>query len=304
MIAGQKLILLCGMWRIVLVFSFALFLVCGPVYSATMKVAVVAFDSITKSAAENNFGRIVSEKLSLAAVQSGSFSVVERHMVDQVLSEMEYGNSGLSGSNAQKIGTLVNADYVMLGTVAQLGSELDIVVKVVAVESGEIVLAENGYAQASLKSVAVVTNEIVERMSRIISGESAGSSTKSIVVNSKINDFLAELFDCYLQNDMDILRKYYADVVMFFDQGQLSLEKIIAEKKKYLRRWPRRESQIYNLKVVKGEDGVFRVNYNMHWRVSNESRSLSGTLEAELVVAEQNGVLRVVGENSRVLTRD
>lgn len=291
------------MKRLLGVFCMA-FILCvsaAVVSAAPIRLAVLRFDSITQQAQKDNIGRIVSERMISAAVKSGFFQVVERHMIDQVFSEMEFGETELSGTNAQKLGFMLNAEYVLLGSVSQLGGELNIEARLVQVSNGSIILAENGYSRASLSQITEAASGVMDRIVRLLRKDDSGEDDLQ-----QVNAFLNKLFVLYLRNDMDVLRQYYADPVAFYGQGNWPLDKVIKEKKRYVKRWPRREGQIYNLRVSPQGNGTYLVTYEMRWKVSSPARkkTRSGTLEARLRLKKEGGSIKVVGESSKVLSRD
>jgi len=276
-----------------------------------MRIAIVAFEAITEDARRNNKGRIVAERLTTAAVKSGLFEVVERHMVEQVFSEMEFGNAKLSGTDAQKLGHLLEAQYVLLGTVAEFGGELSIDSRLVQVRDGAIVLAESISATPSLIGIIQAATTLMDRMVQVIAPSRDTGSVDAFpsytVPNTRalILEFLEKLFALQQTNDLDSLARLYGDPVLFYDQGEISRERIIREKRAYMKRWPRRSHQVYDLRISDTDrPDVKRADYNMRWRVSNDERTLSGTLSAWLLLEVQDGRVHIVGESSKVTSRD
>ena len=285
-----------------------------------MCIAILSFDAITEDAKRDNKGRVVSERLTTAAVKSGLFDVVERHMVEQLFSEMEFGESELSGPAAQKIGHLLGAEYVLIGTVAEFGGEMSIDARLVRVADGSITLAENSFSSPTLSGITQATALIMQKIVAVLAPDKAPAPppaqsaavpppkvTQQPVVddNAAMREFLNRLFALQLTNDMDTLGKLYGDPVLYYDQGKVSRKRIIREKKAYVKRWPRREGQVYDLTITPtGTPGISKANYILRWRVTNDQRDLSGTAAVELLLQRQGNAISIVGEKSSVVARD
>ena len=118
--------------------------------------------SINATAAHR--GRMVTEIFTTEAVRSGVFQVVERTVLETVLAEMEFGDAGLSGSAAQKIGRMVNADAVLSGAVSEYRGELRIDARLINVTDGRVVLADKAFATDTLPSISDAVEEVLEKM--------------------------------------------------------------------------------------------------------------------------------------------
>jgi len=83
----------------------------------------------------------ISEELTTGLVNRG-VSVVERRLLDKVLSELNLQQSGLfDPAKAQAIGKQIGAYAVVMGTVAPKNSYTEAQLRLVRVETGEILLA-------------------------------------------------------------------------------------------------------------------------------------------------------------------
>lgn len=109
-------------------------------------------------------GRMVTEIFTTEAVRSGVFQVVERSVLESVLAEMEFGDAGLSGSAAQKIGRMVNADAVLSGAVSEYRGELRIDARLINVADGRVILADKAFSKDTLPSISDAVEEVLEKM--------------------------------------------------------------------------------------------------------------------------------------------
>ena len=89
----------------------------------------------------NRLTKSLQEKLVTAMAGKG-IQVVERSQLEKVLKEQKLGYSGLiNTSSAKKIGQLLGADGIMLGTVNDMGDSIAINARLVDLENGKTVSA-------------------------------------------------------------------------------------------------------------------------------------------------------------------
>jgi len=131
----------------------------------TYRIAILEFDPVTDEAAKDNLGRVGAEFLITAAVNSGSFAVVERAAIKKVLDEMQCGQgSGAPATAAQAIGSMVGAQGVLTGSVAKTGSSVRLDARLIDVASGNIVAARSAYAKSDLRSIATASELLVSQL--------------------------------------------------------------------------------------------------------------------------------------------
>ncbi|GAB6037988.1 hypothetical protein JCM15519_25470 [Fundidesulfovibrio butyratiphilus] len=149
----------------------ALFLVLTPLAGLVQakgqpyKIAILEFDPVTDEAAKENLGRLTAEFCITAAVNSGSFSVVERAALKKVIDEMQFGaGSKAPGTAAQAIGAMVGAQGVLTGSVAKTGGSVRLDARLIDVVGGQILAARNAYAKADLRSLAVAAELLIGQL--------------------------------------------------------------------------------------------------------------------------------------------
>lgn len=97
----------------------------------TKRVAILDFDySTVRSATAELFGtdidvgRGVSDMLVTTLVNDGTYSVIEREMLDAILDEQDFANSGrANASSAARIGQVLGVDAIITGSVTQFGND-------------------------------------------------------------------------------------------------------------------------------------------------------------------------------------
>jgi len=81
-----------------------------------------------------------------------------------------------SDTEAQKLGALVGADAVLTGTVALIGEDMRIDARLITVEDGRILHAENAYASMDLERIGVATDTLMLKMVTALHPELAASA--------------------------------------------------------------------------------------------------------------------------------
>lgn len=129
------------------------------------RIAILEFDPVTAEAEKDNLGRVSSEFLLTAAVNSGTFGVVERAAIKRVLDEMQFGQGSQAPSSvAQAIGGMVGAQGVLTGSVAKTGQSVRLDARLIDVVSGNIVAARSAYAKGDLRSIATAAELLVSQL--------------------------------------------------------------------------------------------------------------------------------------------
>lgn len=103
-------------------------------------IAVVDFEVIKGKGQEA--GRVTLEGLTSALIDSGHFVVVERAKLKPVIDELLLRMSGMTGETSVEANTLIPADLILTGTLADMGDGTwDINLRLVNVRSGQAMAA-------------------------------------------------------------------------------------------------------------------------------------------------------------------
>jgi TolB-like protein len=106
------------------------------------KISLAVLDLEGKNVDQSK-AEAVTDLLRTELFNTGSFKVIERQKVRQILDEQRFQSSGMTDTDrAAEIGRLLNVQKIMIGTVTQLGSTHIINTRIVDVQSGAVVLAE------------------------------------------------------------------------------------------------------------------------------------------------------------------
>lgn len=191
------------------------------------RIAVLDFDFASTSGTGFYYGWLgigpakgVSDLLTNALVKDGTYIVLERSKIEQVLKEQNLGASGrIDPSSAAQIGKLLGADAVIIGTISQFNVEqsqsggslggflniggsteknkaiVQVTSRLVSTTTGEILAAAQGEGKASKSGGGVSvfgisgntsTNNVDSLLSKAAESAIAQMSGELVTVNSKL----------------------------------------------------------------------------------------------------------------------
>ena len=155
------------------------------------RVAVLSFDdaAVESSAAKalgttQDVGASLADVLVKELVRDGTYAVIERRAIDQVLKEQNFSNSSRADARtAAAIGRLLGVDAIIMGSVTQFGVEESAVV----VGSGPLSRATRGILGGGKRVSSTATVGMTARMVDTSTGEvltaasGTGQSSKASV---------------------------------------------------------------------------------------------------------------------------
>lgn len=101
------------------------------------KIAVVEFSDL--SGDPTDFGRLLSEELITKLSNAGSYTVVERFLLNKAIEEHKLQLQGLvDPKSAKELGKILGVDAIISGTIADLGTSLRVNARVISTETGEV----------------------------------------------------------------------------------------------------------------------------------------------------------------------
>jgi len=104
------------------------------------KLRIAIFDpAISGSNFDEGTGVIIREMVSTVIVNSGKYTIIERSLIDKVLREQNFANSGaVDDSQISQIGKLAGANKVILSVLSSSGNRGLLSLKMIDVESANI----------------------------------------------------------------------------------------------------------------------------------------------------------------------
>jgi len=128
-------------------------------------------------------GKGISDLLVKHLVQDGTYSVIERKMLDKILAEQNFSNSDRANpATAAQLGKILGVDAIIVGTITQFGGE-DKNVKVGGAGGGFGGFGIGGFGRKKSKAIVTVDARVIDIDTAEIlavadgKGESSRSST-------------------------------------------------------------------------------------------------------------------------------
>lgn len=154
------------------IFLLLLFTLCIGFYPNTSvaefsktKIAVLDFQLQGERFDNEDMGVIVAEWFITAMVREGRFDVVERRLLQKVIAEQKLAMTGVVDTDsATTLGKLLGVKVIITGSVMKLRDIMEINARIIDVESGSIITAENVKSRGTER----LQNLVVEMSKKII----------------------------------------------------------------------------------------------------------------------------------------
>lgn len=139
-------------------------------------IAVLDFADLQGRTTE--FGRFISEEMSTAIVmQSGGINVIDRANLKRILAENKLQVSGLvEPENIRRLGKIIGASALVIGTYAQLGDNIRLTAKVITTDTAQIVAASKGTMTLTDDIRGLLMSQIFDDGAAEVATNSAGSA--------------------------------------------------------------------------------------------------------------------------------
>lgn len=128
-------------------FLFFLILACSLLYGEEKKfdyVAIMDFKVLSSEEAYGILAEEIPQTLTLAFRESKYVRAVERQEMEKILGELKLSMSGLTDEEtALEVGRILNAKYILLGSLTVLLDNVRINCRLIATETSEIVFTDS-----------------------------------------------------------------------------------------------------------------------------------------------------------------
>ena len=123
---------------IVTLFLFSAFLA-----QAKSLPVVTVFTFLYNGTAVSPLSQAVSDSFQTYLLQTGAFDIVEQSQINSVIKQQGFQSSGLTNdSDAIKVGEILNAKYIIVGSVSKLQTLYSVSTRLINIETGKIEKAE------------------------------------------------------------------------------------------------------------------------------------------------------------------
>ena len=143
-------------------------------FSSEGSIAIMNLDAIGISKKE---ARTLTERITTQMISCGKYTVLDRNNTDKILDEMKFQSSGCTDTQcAIEVGRILNAQYILVGSVSSFGNNFIIDCRVINVETSEAVKSASYTTRKNLDKLLLGTNNIVSQLCDIELEEMADDS--------------------------------------------------------------------------------------------------------------------------------
>jgi TolB-like protein len=104
-------------------------------------IAVADFQTGSDFVKRMGYGVEAADKFTAAFSRSGYFKVMERQRIRDILAERDFAMTDLvKGNKADQIAKLLGVDYVLVGSVAKVGTRLEVNARLLEISTGKVLL--------------------------------------------------------------------------------------------------------------------------------------------------------------------
>lgn len=195
------------------------------------KIAVLDFEVIGDKLETTDMGAILSEWFITSIVKSGRFDVVERAMLQKIISEQKLSSTGLiDEDSATKLGKLLGVKVIISGSVLKIRDSIEINSRVISVESGSIIAADNIRDSAN-NDLHLLVDELTAKILRNfpLTGYVVKKNPKSVIIDLGLDSGLAPGTEFIVYREGEVIKHPKTGEVLDVEQiitGRLRIEKI------------------------------------------------------------------------------
>jgi len=119
-----------------------LFFLAALTQAASIQINIAVSDLERRGGIDSSEALIISDRLREKLLNTGKFRVMERGMMDQILKEQSFQQTGACNASECQVqmGRLLGVDRLIVGSVGKIGAMYTIGVRMLDVSTGEIVM--------------------------------------------------------------------------------------------------------------------------------------------------------------------
>ncbi len=142
----------------------ALLLIILTIPSAMAQTTIAVLDLEMQAGVPSSYQGALTDMLREELFHTGQFRVIERNAMEEILTEQGFQLSGcVSNECAVEVGQMLGVEQMVAGSVSAIGEIHAIAIRLIDVESGEIVGMESVRCQCSIEDI------ILTRMTEVVS---------------------------------------------------------------------------------------------------------------------------------------
>ncbi len=158
-------------------------------------IAVVEFTDLQGNITD--LGRFIAEELITRLFQTKQFKVIERQLLNKVLSEQDLSLTGIiDPTSAKELEKILGVDAIASGTITDLAQSLRVNARLISTETGEIFAVASTEIfkdESVMRLIAAVAAPTRASSPKAAAEPATSSPSESVVRKTTVKDFVFEL---------------------------------------------------------------------------------------------------------------
>ena len=195
------------------------------------KIAVLDFELIGDKQETSGMGAIVSEWFTTGIVKYGRFDVVERAMLQKIVTEQKLSATGMiDETSAATLGKILGVKVIISGSIVKLRDSIEINSRVINVENGSIIAAESSRGSANTELHALVDELLAKIIGNFpLTGYVVKRNPKSVIIDLGLNSGLATGTEFFIYKEGEVIKHPKTGEILDVEQiitGRLIVTKV------------------------------------------------------------------------------
>lgn len=193
------------------------------------KIAVLDFELRGDAFKTKDIGGIVAEWFTTTLVKDGRFEVVERALLQKIVTEQKLGMTGLiDESSTAELGKILGVKTIITGSVLQIIDSIDVNARIINVKSGSIVAAENIHS-SSTENLKLVIEELTSKIMKNfpLTGYIVKRSDKNVLIDLGASSGLHHGMDFLVFKEGEVIKHPKTGEVLEVEQIRTGIVNII-----------------------------------------------------------------------------
>lgn len=132
---------------------------------APLRVVILPFENLSQNPADDWLSQSFAESLTMGLLPVHALQVIERNQIKEVLREQHFGqNERVDAESAPKLGKLLGAKVVIIGSYQKVGDQLQANVRFVDAETGRIDTERYARIQGSFDQIFDLQDELAHKL--------------------------------------------------------------------------------------------------------------------------------------------
>ncbi|MBU1566482.1 MAG: DUF1566 domain-containing protein [Proteobacteria bacterium] len=172
------------------------------------KIAVLDFELIGDKQETSGMGSIVSEWFTTGIVKYGRFDVVERAMLQKIISEQKLSATGMiDETSAATLGKILGVKVIISGSVVKLRDLIEINSRVINVENGSIIAAESSRGNVKTEFHSLVDELLAKIISNFpLTGYVVKKNPKTVIIDLGLSSGLKTGTEFYIYKEGEVIK--------------------------------------------------------------------------------------------------